>query len=464
MENGDFSSFQTCKGSTAKASPAPAPAPVSTVEAINNAKYSFLNMIFNERHIKHLEFISFKFCQIPRKCSNMTEFLARYGEDIAKLDLGNAICGVDVQKPDINAMISETKDGEDVDFIHYNKTYLLTTTKYKYDKKFKNEKHTNKQIIKFIVNYFYNHLNNEKKIHLIEKIKFMIDEKFKYPFIYLDSSKNNSKMTYYPINYLFKWFKKLIKAKGVNQEFKKIMVNNSFYIPEQIIQAPLKNFTCYICMEDVPFCGINKPCSCVENICLSCFNNLQNPKKCPTCRRNNFTLNISNQGDIIMERRKIIFNYNNTIISRDLEKNYHYQSSFFYLKENEIKSLKIKIRTEEELKDSYIENSLSDAIIHFNAEFLHSYFNPSLPYDLFEVMAENLRYGHAESLMEYLGLSNDCRDEESVNFVNWCIEQDGFKQFLGIGDIWKRAEINKLGDEEYLFICDDFNFSQSIEI
>lgn len=357
-----------------------------------------LNEQTEAKHIKNKEF---KHIQTSKKCENLTQFISKYENELKTLAPNNTIFNIDLKTEE------------------WSNEYQMKTIKYTYDKKFKNEKHMIKQIIKLIIDIVYYGLN--AKI-LRMKITYLLKRGFKFPFFLIPDF--NREATYYPITYIFNYIKKAIKGKDATNEYNKIFENMSEYRPAQETEEN-QNFDCIICNEQQPYISINKNCGCVDNICNQCFNNLQSPKTCPTCRKRPYTLAIY-KAEPIPEKRTFKFLYNNRTIEREFNLYSIDQNEIYYLKNgDEVDYIHFEIEDKEEMIRQFIDGELSEYIKYFSTDFLFNYFDLPFSKAIFEVVMENSQDLDTNDIMNLLGLTNDPEDETTLNFVNHCVDIDG---------------------------------------
>lgn len=276
---------------------------------------------------RHQENKTFKHIQTPKKATNMTQYLSKYLDKINEISQYN-----------INI---DEMDG-------WNETY-------KYDEEFKTEKEINKFIIRLIIDMFYN-LDNENSLILRLKIKYMIDNKFNYPFLIIEEKEETG--TFYNIYDIFKYIKRTIKGKNGDKLFNKIKDFKCEFIPE-IKAEPLKQeFKCAVCLEDKEYPYIiNFNCQCRDLICQGCFNTLPQPKKCPLCRKTPYKLNLTVAEDE-PPKRKFMIKYNNKSYEEFIKISKLEDETVYYFdtQKEKIKYFKMQLKTDEELIAEVIED------------------------------------------------------------------------------------------------------------
>lgn len=389
-----------------------------------------LNQKAEEKHIINKEF---KHIQKPKKCENLTQFISKYENELKAIAPNNNLFNIDLKTEE------------------WSNEYQTKMTKYTYDKKFKNEKHMRKQIIKLIIDIVYYGLNAST---LKMKLSYLIECGFKFPFFLIPDF--NKEATYYSITHIFNFIKKAIKGKDATNEYNKIFENVSEYTPEQ--QPPQNQFyDCIICREQQPYITINKNCGCVDNICNECFNHLQSPKTCPTCRKRPYILTI-NKAEATPAKRNFKFSYNNKTIEKSHNVCSIDDDEIYYLKNGkDVDYINFKIENQENLISDFIVNSLSEYIKYFSTDFLFNYFDLPFSKAIFEVVMQNSNDLNNGDIMELLGLSEDPEDGTTLDFINHCINIDGLGHTLHLDVI---DEIEALDHNEdkiyYQVICDVF--------
>jgi hypothetical protein len=357
-----------------------------------------LNEQTEAKHIKNKEF---KHIQTSKKCENLTQFISKYENELKTLAPNNTIFNIDLKTE------------------KWGNEYQTKMTKYTYDKKFKNEKHMIKQIIKLIIDIVYYGLNAK---NLRMKITYLLKRGFKFPFFLIPDFKKEE--TYYPITYIFNYIKKAIKGKDATNEYNKIFENVSEYRPPAQ-QTENQIFECIICKEDKQFKSINKNCVCIDNICNECFMHLPSPKTCPTCRKRPFTLAIY-KADAPQRKRNFKFLYNNKTIEREFNLYSIDQNEIYYLKNgDQVDYTHFEIEDKEEMIKEFIDGELSENIKYFSTDFLFQYFDLPFSKAIFEVIMQNSQDLDTNDIMNLLGLTNDPEDETTLNFVNHCVDIDG---------------------------------------
>lgn len=377
-----------------------------------------------EAERKHELNKEFKHIQKSKKCENLTQFISKYENELKAIAPHNKIFNIDFKTEE------------------WSNEHQTNLIKYRYDKKFKNEKHMMKQIIKLIVDIVYYGLD-EKKLRM--KLSYLLKRGFKFPFFIIPDY--NKEVNYYPITYIFNYIKKAIKAKDATNEFNKIFENVSEYTPSQE-GGQNQFFECIICRENAPYETINKNCVCTENICRECFMHLQSPKTCPTCRKRPFILTI-NEAEPIPAKINFKFLYNNKTIEKKYNANNVWENEIYYLKNGvEVDYTTLEIEDRDNLIKDYIENSLGDHIKYFSTDFLYNYFDLPFSNTIFNVIMENSQEINNDEIMQLLGLTDDPEDETTLNFINHCINIDGLGHTLH-KDIIDEIEIEN--DDEFLY-------------
>ena len=413
-------------------------------EGIHRGRIPFIDEMIKDieetRFLINRHYKDYKDLKEVRKCKNMSEFLGKHRDQLLKIRLE--------EDEDINFIENEVvyKRYTTKDFIKmygttkYNEEFkkvplisMIEVKKYRYEKEFTSEKMIDNQIFKLIVDVLYCDVLEEEQYKIVSKLEYLHKRQLKYDYIYLEDNGNRQKL--YFINRIFKWIKRCIKGKKADVEYNKIFECFSEYIPTSTNTLLEKYFDCVICSENYKFTEIEKNCVCSENICNHCYCCLSIPKKCPTCRKENFKHTIYNTS-ITPPMRNITYKYNNKVYNFSYKcSNMEDESIFYFDTEKElVDNFTFNFRTEKDLISDYIESSLEDRIIHFDEDFLYEYFNPTLPRRLWNVMMENIRYeeSYGSDLMDYLNLSTNGDDEDTIQFIEHCINVDGLEHTLGL--------------------------------
>jgi hypothetical protein len=406
------------------------------------ARCNTINIQTEAQHKKNKEY---KFIQTNRKCQNMTEFISKYENELKKLSPNNSAINIDKK-----IEIPNDKGG--------------SLIKYKYDKRFKNEKHLNKQIIKLIVDIICpnNTPLNDIGLKIKLKISYLYKRGFMFPFFIVPK---DSKDTHYCITYIFNFIKRAIKGKDATALYDKIFENISTYSPQQ--PAPQNaNYDCIVCDDTTAFVFVNKNCNCNDNICPDCYDKLPTPKKCPTCRKQPFNLKID-VATPIPAKRHFKMLYNNRIFEREYDAdntnpnynlNYH-ENDIVYLQQcQSIERIELDIKENNELIHEYIANSLSERIGYYSTSFLYDHFDLPFSEAILEAIFEKKYELPDGDILHMLGLTDDPEDETTLDFIKHCIELDGLKDALLIEIM---DEIKAKDDKCYQVIC-DLHFNDDI--
>jgi hypothetical protein len=337
---------------------------------------------------RHEENKLFKHIQTPKKAVNMTQYLSKYGEKINSLSQYNI----------------------DIDEIKIN-------NKYKYDKIFKTEKEINNAVIKLIIDMYYN-IEDKKRLRL--KINYLIENQFKHPFILIEE--NDETGTFYSIYHLFQYIKRTIKGKSGDKLFNKVKDFKCEYI-SRIKAVPLKqNFNCPVCLEDIENNYIlNYNCDCKDIICKGCFEKLPNPKKCTTCRKKDYSMNMIIAEDTPAKRRFTI-KYNNSIYTEDIEFGILENETLFYynIEKKKIEYFSYKLKTDEDLLNEIVEcdDKFFDVCAYrLSIFYQQSHSNTTLNSKSLQVL-QNHYYedgDYAEYIGNVLGLNDN---EERLEFID----------------------------------------------
>lgn len=352
---------------------------------------------------------------------------------------------------------------------------------YKFDKNFKNLEHTKKQIIKFIMKLFYNFGTYGEKINLHKFYMVLELSSIRTPIFYFGNINNiREEGDKYPINYVYNWILSTVRNHKII-EYNKILLSFSYYIPSQPAEPNPLILNCNICGEDVEYREIIKNCPCNVSLCISCYNNL-NPRKCPICRKLNFTYtNLINEP--IPEKIGFRGIYNNRQFQKiqnleDLEENFY----FYDEEENDINNFNIEIKTENDLIKDYVKNSLSEYINYYNADFVYNYFEPRITRNIFNII---MKHGESEDIHKDLyelfkinDIDPEDTDEErtpqeragfkrALDFVSHCLNVDGLQAINKEDEfLFKKNIFNVLTETEepFYFFIDDYNSKKYFEI
>ena len=418
------------------------------------------------RYLLNRHYKSYKDLKVSRKCQNISEFLSKHRDNLLKIRL---------EEGERNFIHNETfyKRYSLDDFkvmygsLNYKKELsqfkclsYIEVKKYRYEKDLTSEKVIDEQIFKLIVDVLYCDLIDEERYKLVAKFQYLHKRQFKYDYLYLDDSYIKTKKLYF-INRIFKWIKKCIKGKKADVEYNKIFECYSDYIPTSINAEIEKNFDCVICDINVKYTEVEKSCVCIENICNNCFSSLSTPKKCPTCRNTPFKHSIYNLSHL-PPMRNINFTYNNKLYYYSYKCSSLEDESVFYfdVEKDKIDTFTFNFNTEYEMISNYIECSLEGVIGNFDIGFLYSYFNPSLPRRLFDVMMENVsNEDYGAELLEYFNLSTESNDEDTRQFIEHCVSVDGLFHTLGLDtdDYEGETEIKTYSGNEDVYISMNTN-------
>jgi hypothetical protein len=289
-------------------------------------------------------------------------------------------------------------------YIEFNGSYDKYI--YYYDKKINNKESFKKEVLKFIISeLLYNNLDEEDQKDIFLISYYFIKRGFKTEFKILN--KETFKNNICSINTLYNY---IIHYKDKNK--KNPFINFDIYHePEQTENKETLLKNCCICYEEYEEKNNFIKCRCNVEICLTCFENINN---CPLCRFDGIEeINEEDEGD----NRTISFKYNN----QDL-KNIVYPEDFggderfffYYIAPSEFEGVsnnKIKIATFNiEHKEDLIFNHYEQSPLY---EIMDDYF-----------IADNLKDDFknlSQKMINYIidGCIIDNNDDEIKNLIGF---------------------------------------------
>jgi hypothetical protein len=330
---------------------------------------------------------------------------------------------------------------------------------YKYDINRETREELNRDLLKFIIDLIYYNETEEKKIKIYLLSQFLINSKFKPYFKIMTKGALNNNL--YIINDMYYYLISGGKKKNPFINIDKININTDHNI--------LKN--CLCCFNEYSETQTNKKISCINclnlEICISCFDRLENPKKCPLCRSPHIN-KIEFEGE-----RQIKYIYNNKSYIETIKYNIIDDDELLliFLGYDERGDDKIKICShifnitdEKKLMNDFF-NNIDETILYYNVEFLFNLminqYNDIIDIDIFKSIIEGCQTrNNANPIMKILGLRGpDEAEENKINFYENLINGDGLQHAHNKEFLLKIGRDREADADIYLF-SDNSNISQ----
>jgi len=363
-----------------------------------------LSILKRNTDYKDTHFEKFKNPKKIKVINCMSDFIAKYQMKIKNL-------------------IPESHRGEIFDdLIHktYNKDGF---TRYKYDKLFGmlNTKRYQIKVMKFLAKLLYSSINvNYKKTAW--SLWYLLElSSIKTPIFYFGEKPEKTRT--YSISLIYRWIDTAIHLrKTEKKEYDKIF--NSYCDYVNTAEIP-KFYVCDIvgCDNKEEYREFVKNCNCSFNVCTDCYCKLTNPKKCPQCRRDDYSISFDRAFDSCEYKFKILYN-NQSFLYSECEGNLHNGDFFFpCLKDKEIVKSRITLETDDETVKYFIDGTLSDTLEYMDREFVVNYFNDKyedkyfyLNYDTLTSVIEN-GATTGSGLMNFLGLTYYEKFDNNDNMI-----------------------------------------------